>query len=97
MITTKKRAVLKGLAHNYQPSVQIGKEGLTQAVINQIDVELENRELVKIKLLKTAGETSKELINELASVLKAEPILSVGGVIVLYRFSSKKGIKHIEF
>jgi len=97
MITTKKRAMLKKVAHNYEPSVQIGKEGLTQAVINQIDVELENRELIKIKLLKTSGESSKTIINELAGVLKAEPILSVGGVIVLYRFSNKKGVKHIEF
>lgn len=97
MITTKQRASLKALAHDLAPSVQIGKDGLTENVISQISVVLENKELVKIKLLKTADLQAKELINELATELKAEPILAVGGVIVLYKFSTKKGIKHIEF
>ena len=96
MITTKQRAKLKKLAHEITPSVQIGKDGLTENVVSQIDVVLENKELVKIKILKTADLDAKELINDLAKTLNAEPIIAVGGVIVLYRFSQKKGIKHIE-
>jgi RNA-binding protein len=96
MITTKQRATLKALAHHLSPSIQIGKDGLTENVKAEIDVVLENKELVKIKLLKTADLEAKTLINHLATELAAEPVLAVGGVMVLYRFSKKKGIKHIE-
>lgn len=95
MITTKQRAHLKMLAHNLQPAVIVGKEAVSENVVNQIDAILENKELVKVKILKSADVNAKDLINELAEKLTAEPILAVGGVMVFYRYSSKKGIKHI--
>ena len=95
MITTKARAELKTLAHNLTPGVQIGKDGVTENVIGQIDIVLENKELVKVKILPNSTVEAKELINELAQKLNAEAILAVGGVMVLYRVSSKKGVKHI--
>ena len=95
MITTKQRAELRKLAHNLTPSVQIGKEGLTENVVNQIDVVLENKELVKIKILQNSQVEAKQIINELANTLVAEPVQVVGGVMVLYRFSTKKGVVHV--
>lgn len=95
MITTKQRAELKKLAHNLTPSVQIGKDGLTQNVIDQIDIVLENKELIKIKVLQNSQVLAKEAINELANTLSAEAVQAVGGVMVLYRFSTKKGVPHV--
>ena len=50
MITSKQRSFLKGLAHDIDPAVFIGKAGLTENVIKEIDMCLEARELVKIKI-----------------------------------------------
>jgi RNA-binding protein len=95
MITTKQRAELRKLAHHLTPSVQIGKDGLTENVVNQIDVVLENKELVKVKILQNSQVEAKQIINELASTLAAEPVQAVGGIMVLYRFSTKKGVVHV--
>ena len=96
MINSKERAHLRKLALKISPMVQIGKDGLTQNVLNQIDVELENRELVKVKVLKNSMESPRALVDDIAKKLKAEPVASIGGVFVLYRFSTKKGVKHIS-
>ena len=50
MITSKQRSFLKSLAHNIDPAVYIGKAGVTENVVKEIDMCLEARELVKVKL-----------------------------------------------
>jgi|LGVF01.2.fsa_nt_gb RNA-binding protein len=97
MITAKQRAKLKSLTHRLNPSVQIGKDGVSENLIKEIDTALFNKELVKIKVMQNSDVKAKELINELAKKLKAEPIMTIGRVIVLYRFSKKEDIEHIKF
>ena len=48
MITSKQRSYLRSLANNIEPIVQIGKEGIDERVLNQIDEALEARELIKL-------------------------------------------------
>jgi|AntRauTorcE11897_2_1112592.scaffolds.fasta_scaffold00001_278 RNA-binding protein len=96
MITTKQRSNLKSLAHKLTPDVLIGKEGISQNLIDQIETVLENKELIKVKVLSNSSVKAKSIINELAEKLNAEPVLAVGGVMVLYRFSNKEGIQHIQ-
>ena len=91
---SKTRAKLRAIASTIQASVIIGKDGITENVVNQISMDLDARELVKISVL---GEDKdcKAMINELASKLNAEPVCTIGKKIVLYRFSMKKNVKHI--
>ena len=96
MITTKQRAFLRGLANVIDPTVQIGKEGLTENALLGIGALLEAREIIKIKVLKNAEKAPKEIAVEIINKLNAEPVQVIGGMIVIYRKSSKKGIKHIE-
>ena len=49
MLNAKDRATLKSIATNLKDLVFIGKEGLTEAVIDQIDDNLYAHELIKIK------------------------------------------------
>ena len=72
MITSKQRSFLKGLAHDIDPAVFIGKAGLTENVIKEIDMCLEARELVKIKIQEGCLLKPKEVANELLSPLRAE-------------------------
>ncbi len=85
-MTSKERAALRAKANTLDPIIQIGKEGITDNLIAQIDDTLDVRELIKIRVhLETAPATPKELANELAPKLGAEVIQVIGGVIVLWR------------
>ena len=81
---------------NLSATVQIGKNGLTESVIEQINTSLEDHELVKIGVLKTADVTAKTVIAEVAEVTGSEPVQAIGNKIVLYRYSHKEGIEHIR-
>ena len=92
-MTSKERAALRAKANSLEPIIQIGKEGITDNLIAQIDDTLDVRELIKIRVhLETAPKTPKELANELAPVLGAEVIQVIGGVIVLWREADEERI-----
>ncbi len=95
MITTKERSVLKKLAHPLKPECQIGKGGITDALLAQIAECLYHKELIKIKVLQNAPVVAKEVINEMAETLEAEPVSAIGGIITLYKVSDKEGIVHV--
>ena len=86
---SKTRAKIRGIAQNVAPSVMIGKEGLTDGVIDQIDMNLKAHEIVKIDVLETADADKKLLAEKIAGELSADVICVIGRKIVLYRFSSK--------
>ena len=94
---SKQRAKLRALASQIDATTIIGKEGLTETVLAQIDRELFARELVKVSILEGAELTAKECLKEAAEKLNATEVCSIGRKFVLYRLSNKKGIKHIQF
>ncbi len=87
MLTGKQRSYLKGLAHNERPMLQIGKEGISEGVIAQLDALLERHELVKVHVLDNSLEDAKEAANALAEPLKAEFVQAIGSKFTLYRQS----------
>ena len=72
MITTKQRAYLRGLGNALDPVVQVGKEGLNENLITSVQLLLQARELVKIKVLKNCELTAREIADNLSSMLNAE-------------------------
>ena len=94
MMTSKQRSYLRSLAHNIDPTVYIGKAGVTENVIKEIDQCLEARELVKIKLQEGAELDAKTVANELAPGLRAEFVQAIGRKFTLYRESKEN--KQIE-
>ena len=94
MITSKQRSYIRSLAHNIDPTVYIGKAGVTDNVIKEIDQCLEARELVKIKLQEGAELDAKTVANELAPGLRAEFVQAIGRKFTLYRESKEN--KQIE-
>lgn len=87
MITSKQRSFLRSMAHSIDPVAYLGKQGLTENVINQIDVCLEARELVKVKLQEGCDLNAKEVANEIAEKLGAEFVQAIGHKFTLYRES----------
>ncbi len=89
MLTGKQRSYLKGIANNTDPIFQLGKNGLTENFIKQVDEALETREIVKINVLKNCMEDPTEVANELIDQLSAEFVQSIGRKFVLYRESEE--------
>lgn len=89
MITGKQRSYLKGLANSLDPIFQVGKNGITENFIKQVDEALEKREIIKIKVLNNSMLDAKEVANILAEKTNAEFVQSIGNKFVLYRESKK--------
>ena len=92
-MTSKERAALRAQANGLDPIIQIGKEGISDNLISQIDDTLDARELLKIRVhLETSPKSPKELAQELAEALQADVIQVIGGIIVLYREADEERI-----
>lgn len=70
-----------------QPGARIGKNGLTPAVLHEIDALLDRKKLLKVKMLKASfGLKEKQIIiDEVVSHTGALLVQSVGMVFTLYR------------
>lgn len=91
-MTSKQRAYLRGLANSIDPIFQIGKSGLSENLLKQLDDALEARELIKINVLENSGEDAKSLGNTIANSINAECVQTVGNKITLYRARKKNPI-----
>jgi RNA-binding protein len=89
LITGKQRSYLKGLANSLEPIFQVGKNGITENFIKQVDEALEKREIIKIKVLNNSMLDAKEVASMLAEKTNAEFVQSIGNKFVLYRESKK--------
>lgn len=96
-MNSKQRANLRSLASSLETTTIIGKDGITETVLNQIDAQLFAREIVKVSVLEGAELSAKESLAYVSDKLGAEQVCSIGRKFVVYRKSNKKGIKHIEF
>lgn len=94
-MTSAERAILRGLAMKLQPTTQIGKNGINDNLLKQIDEQLEAHELIKIAVLQNADFTAKSIIGQIADMCKAQPVQAIGGKITLYRKSKRQDIDHI--
>lgn len=88
-MTSKQRAYLRGLANSLTAIFQIGKNGLNDNLIKQVDDALEARELIKLSVLETAPEVNKVLAQELADKTNSVLVQVVGNKITLYRAKKK--------
>lgn len=89
-MTSKERAYLRGLVNKMEPIFQVGKNGLNENLIKQLDDALEARELIKITVLETAPDTVKEAANEISEKTNSEVIQVIGSKITLFRKRKEK-------
>jgi RNA-binding protein len=85
-LTPKRRAVLRSLAHDLKPVLQIGKGGVTPAAVDAVRDALAARELIKVKVLDAAPEPAQATGEALAAELgDAQLVQVIGRTVVLYR------------
>ena len=88
-MTGKERARLRSLANTIQPVIYIGKDGITDNTVREVNDALEARELIKGCVQQGAPVDAKEAITALAKQCAAEPIQFIGRRFVLYRKNPK--------
>ena len=89
MLTSKERAEMRALANTIETTLIVGKDGVSEAVIEEADRLLTARELIKGKVLETALMSAREVSDELCEALGADGVSCVGNKFVIYRFSEK--------
>lgn len=87
MLTSKQRAYLRKLSNPLAVTLHIGKDGVTDGVISQLEVLLESHELVKGKVLENAMLTPKTVSEALCEATGADGVQCIGTKFVLYRQS----------
>jgi RNA-binding protein len=93
-LKSSQRSHLKGLAHGLKPTAQMGKNGLTEAVVQTISRALDDHELIKVKFL-SHKEEREELSRLLAERTGSELVTVIGNIAILYRQAPEPGKRQI--
>lgn len=97
MLNSRQRAQLRGLANNIETIFQVGKSGVTENTVKQVNDALEARELIKLRTLETCPTSSRETADELAEKTGADVVQVIGSRFVLYKESKdNKQIKLVK-
>jgi RNA-binding protein len=89
-LTGKQRRHLRALGHHLKSVVQIGHEGVTDALAAQVDAQLEAHELIKVKISENAPSDRHESARAVADRCGAQVAQVLGRTALLYRQRKEK-------
>lgn len=95
-ITSKQRAQLRGLANGIDTIVYVGKDGIGDNLVKQVNDALNARELIKGKVLDNSMLTAREACDQLCELTKSQPVQVIGTKFVLFRQNKKRENRKIE-
>ena len=84
-LSGKERKTLRALGHHLTPVVQVGREGLTAALLKSVSTALADHELIKVKLGQNCPLGKKEAADQLAAGTHATLVQLIGKTVLLYR------------
>ena len=84
-LTNNQKKYLRSLAHDLNPFVMIGQNGLSESVLAEIDSTMLKHELIKIKLKVDNRKEKQQIMKKIIEFSLAELVQIIGGVIVIYR------------
>lgn len=92
ILSNKQKQHLKSLAHPLKPVVMTGSNGLTEAVIAEVEIAIAHHELIKVKIASEDRETKKLIADAIARETQSVLVQVIGKTAVLYRPSDKRKI-----
>ena len=90
MLKGKQKQYLKSIAVDFPAVVQIGKEGLTDTVIQSAYVAIKARELIKVKINQNSEEEITETAHVLENALSCEVVQIIGRNCILFKQKEEK-------
>ncbi len=85
MLTTKQKAFLRSLAQTERAMIQVGKDAISDNLINNINELIKKRELLKISVLKNCPMDIKECAFDLARLTNSELVQVIGRQVIIYK------------
>ena len=95
-LTSKQRAQLRGLANTIDTILIVGKDGIGDNLVKQVNDALEARELIKGRVLENSMYTAREAAEELKVAARCEVVQVIGSKFVLFRYQHNKDKRKIE-
>ena len=95
MLTAQERAKLRSLSTMLKDLVFVGKEGVTDNVVNQINDNLYAHELIKIKVNKNANSTLEEIADDICDKCDCELVSTIGSKVLVYKPTTKPKFAHL--
>ncbi len=92
MLTGKQKRFLRGRGHGLKAVVQVGKQGLAPALLEQVEASLLAHELIKVRVLETAPLDRRACAESLCAATGAELAQSLGRTLLLYRAHPEKPV-----
>lgn len=89
-LTNKQRQYLRGLAHPLTPLVQIGREGISEGLIEMTRRELKTRELLKVKIGNNSGLEKQAAAAALSAKTESILVQLIGKTMILYKENKKR-------
>ena len=89
-LTAARRSELRARAHALSPVVMIGDKGLTDSVVAEVERALAAHELIKVKAATDDREARAAWMAGLCERLGAEPVQSIGKILVIWRENPDK-------
>jgi RNA-binding protein len=89
-LSGKQRRHLRALGHHLDPLLQIGHEGITDAVVAQADTQLRRHELIKVRVLESSALDRREAAGELSARTGAALAQVLGRTFLLYKRDPEK-------
>ena len=84
-MTGKQRAFLRSMCNEMSAILYVGKEGVTETLLQSVSEALASRELIKCGIQRGAPVTAREACGEICEKLSAEPVQCIGNKFCLYR------------
>src|SRR5512139_304256 len=84
-LSNAQKRYLRGLAHDLKPVIMVGAKGVTDALVAELDLALEQHELLKVKVAAEDRETRDSWIEAMTAQAKATLVSRIGHTAVLYR------------
>ena len=92
----KQKRFLRAQANHHQPIFAVGKEGLTQNWVDQLDGALDHRELIKVNILQNSDVTPKDVQHFIESQTEIQVVQIIGRVLVLFKVSANKDARELS-
>ena len=89
-LTASQRRELRARAHPLAPVAQVGRGGVSDAFVAELDRALEAHELIKVRLRGEREERAAQL-DDVTAQLDCAVVGTVGGVAILYREADEDG------
>ena len=89
-LSGKQRRHLRALGHHLDPLLQIGHEGITDAVVAQANAQLRRHELIKVRVLESSPLDRRGAADELSARTGADLAQVLGRTFLLYKRDPEK-------